>query len=150
MRELCPICQSEIIPGSFECSRCGFKLKAKTTAFEPVVIDVDSDEAPADASAGILREVRGPQVGITFPVTGDDAITIGRNPTSTIFLNDMTVSRQHATIRHEQGSYIIYDDQSYNGVWVNNKSVQAKALAFGDKVQIGTFGFIYEPDSSVQ
>lgn len=147
MKEICPICRSEIEPGAYLCAKCGFKLKAKTTAFEPVAIDVNVDEAPASAEAGLLREVRGPQVGITFPISGDE-ITIGRDPASTIFLNDMTVSRQHATIKNENGTYIIYDERSYNGVWVNNVSVHAKALDFGDKVQIGTFGFVYEPDSS--
>lgn len=147
VNEICPICQSAIEPGAFECPKCGFKLKAKTTAFEPITMDLEMTDHPDGASAGILREVRGPQVGLTFPVS-EDEITIGRNPTSTIFLNDMTVSRQHATIRNENGSYVIYDEHSYNGVWVNNKSVQAKVLNFGDKVQIGTFGFVYEPDNS--
>lgn len=147
MSNICPICQSEISPTALTCPRCGFKLKAQTTAFVPITIDANIDESMPESDTGILREVRGPQVGITFPVSGNE-ITIGRNPTSTIFLNDMTVSRQHATIKKEQGNYVIYDDQSYNGVWVNNKNVSAKVLEFGDRVQIGTFGFIYEPDAS--
>lgn len=147
MKDICPICCSEIESGAYQCSKCGFKLKAKTTAFDPIDIDVNVEKTSADAEAAILREVRGPQIGITFPISGDE-ITIGRNPASTIFLNDMTVSRQHATIRNENGSYVIYDDHSYNGVWVNNISVHAKALDFGDKVQIGAFGFVYEPESS--
>lgn len=52
------------------------------------------ESAPARAT---LNVVRGPQVGISFALTGEP-VTIGRSPQCTIFLNDMTVSRMHATI----------------------------------------------------
>ena len=61
-----------------------------------------------------------------------------------IFLNDMTVSRMHATIEQENGCYVIRDANSFNGVWVNNDSVEARALRPGDFVQIGTFCMQYE------
>lgn len=147
MSDTCPVCQNEIKPNATACDVCGFKIVGNTKAFQPVKIDVPVLKEAANAERGILREVRGPQVGITFPISGDE-ITIGRNQNSTIFLNDMTVSRQHATIRNVDGNYVIYDERSYNGVWVNNKNVQAKTLHYGDKIQIGTFGFIYEPDST--
>ena len=62
----------------------------------------------------------------------------------TIFLNDMTVSRMHATIEQENGCYVIRDANSFNGVWVNNDSVEARALRPGDFIQIGTFCMQYE------
>ncbi|MFR1167875.1 MAG: FHA domain-containing protein [Adlercreutzia equolifaciens] len=42
----------------------------------------------------------GSRSGISFVLTGDP-VTIGRSPQCTIFLNDMTVSRMHATIEQE-------------------------------------------------
>ncbi len=62
----------------------------------------------------------------------------------TIFLNDMTVSRMHATIEPEDGCYVIRDANSFNGVWVNNENVEARTLRPGDFIQIGTFCLQYE------
>ena len=98
------------------------------------------ESAPARAT---LNVVRGPQVGISFVLTGEP-VTIGRSPQCTIFLNDMTVSRMHATIEQENGCYVIRDANSFNGVWVNNDSVEARALRPGDFIQIGTFCMQYE------
>ena len=97
-----------------------------------------------------LNVVRGPQVGITFEL-GSEPLSVGRSPQCSIFLNDMTVSRMHATIEPEAGCYVIRDANSFNGVWVNNENVEArtlrpeaKALRPGDMIQIGTFCMRYE------
>ena len=42
------------------------------------------------------------------------------------------------------GGYVIRDANSFNGVWVNNDSVEARALRPGDFIQIGTFCMQYE------
>lgn len=87
--------------------------------------------------------VRGPQRGAEFKVNSQ-VTSIGRNPQCDIFLNDMTVSRLHASIAVRDGAYIIRDEQSFNGVWVNNASINNKVLAQDDFVQIGRFGFIFD------
>ena len=75
---------------------------------------------------------------------GSEPVTIGRSPQCAIFLNDMTVSRMHATIEPEDGCYVIRDANSFNGVWVNNENVEARTLRPGDFIQIGTFCLQYE------
>ena len=42
-----------------------------------------------------LSIVKGPHTGTTF-VLDTPEVTIGRDPSNTVFLNDMTVSRHHA------------------------------------------------------
>ena len=91
----------------------------------------------------VLTIIKGPQTGNTFELDGAET-TIGRDPSNGIFLNDMTVSRMHATIEQENGCYVIRDANSFNGVWVNNDSVEARALRPGDFIQIGTFCMQYE------
>lgn len=144
MSEVCPVCSHEVAPGAAVCPTCGFKLIGATQAFSPVTLDANPgapvDAAPTTAS---LNVVRGPQVGIAYTL-GPDAMTIGRSPQCSIFLNDMTVSRMHATIEPEAGCYVIRDANSFNGVWVNNENVEARALRPGDYVQIGTFCLQYE------
>ena len=87
-----------------------------------------------------------PQVGITFDL-GAEELTVGRSPHCSIFLNDMTVSRMHATIEPEAGCYVIRDANSFNGVWVNNDSVDApRKLCNGDVIQIGAFCLLYQEE----
>ncbi len=141
----CPICQTEIDDGANACPVCGFHLSGKTLEFKPIdlnEVEVDLNDAGGNA---LLRMVRGPQVGLTYPLSKGET-TIGRNPNCDIFLNDMTVSRMHATIYREGDTAVIEDAESYNGVWVNNQSVERKALTPGDFIQLGKFGFVFDND----
>ena len=83
--------------------------------------------------------------GSKYDLKTDASETIlGRDPKSTIFLNDMTVSRNHASILFEQDEWIIRDNGSFNGVWVNNKSVNTKVLQTGDIIQLGNFSLEFQ------
>lgn len=143
MGETCPVCSHAVSANDAVCPTCGFKLLGATQAFSPLSMEEEA-AAPAGAPAhASLNVVRGPQVGIVFDL-GADELTVGRSPHCSIFLNDMTVSRMHATIEPEAGCYVIRDANSFNGVWVNNESVSARALRPGDLIQIGTFCMRYE------
>lgn len=143
MTETCPVCQSPVDPRAGQCPVCGFKLVGTTRGFTPVADVAEARAASGHSGAARLRTIRGPQVGVAYELTGPE-VTIGRNPHCSIFLNDMTVSRDHAVVTLEQGCHVIRDMQSFNGVWVNNKNVNAKALSDGDIVQVGAFAFVYE------
>ena len=68
-----------------------------------------------------LTIVKGPQSGETFELE-DPEITLGRDPSNSIFLNDMTVSRHHAVIDLsglDSGAVTIQDLGSLNGTWVD-------------------------------
>lgn len=142
MGDICPVCSHAVSANDAVCPTCGFKLLGATQAFKPLAMEEEAavEATPAHAS---LNVVRGPQVGITFDL-GAEELTVGRSPHCSIFLNDMTVSRMHATIEPEAGCYVIRDANSFNGVWVNNESVAARALRPGDMIQIGTFCMRYE------
>lgn len=144
MSEVCPVCQASVSENDAVCSQCGFKLLGATQKFQPLNLDdhVPSKKDEATFHA-VLRVVRGPQAGVVYELTGDE-LTIGRNPQCSIFLNDMTVSRMHATFRREDGCFVVHDENSFNGVWVNNRIVQVKALKSGDFIQIGAFCLMFE------
>ena len=92
-----------------------------------------------------LTIVKGPQSGETFELE-DPEITLGRDPSNSIFLNDMTVSRHHAVIDLsglDSGAVTIQDLGSLNGTWVDGAIVNAAPLHDGSSVQIGTFTLIY-------
>ena len=70
----------------------------------------------------------------------------GRSPQCDLFLNDMTVSREHASVEPADGGYVIRDANSFNGVWVNNESVETRRLVSGDVIQIGAFCLVYKEE----
>jgi len=51
--------------------------------------------------------------------TDKDTITIGRNTNSDIQINNLGVSKKHATITRQNGSYFIEDLNSTNGTLLN-------------------------------
>lgn len=144
MSEVCPVCQTAIEPGVTACPVCGFKLLGNTVEFKPVRLDAEEESKKHDEQLeGFLKVVRGPRSGVEYRLAAD-SIDVGRNPQCTIFLNDMTVSRRHATINRVDGCFIINDENSFNGVWVNNQNVTSKVLEPGDYIQIGAFCFKYD------
>lgn len=143
MTKKCPVCMYEMESTQASCPQCGFRFLGETQEFKPIVIDPINDLDGKIEPKAVLRVVRGPQVGTIYKLD-KDTITLGRNPQCDIFLNDMTVSRLHANIHRAGDAYVIQDEQSYNGVWVNNVSVDQKVLEQGDFVQIGRFGFVFD------
>lgn len=151
MTQTCPVCGGEVQPGAGACSACGFKLTGSTQSFKPLTWDEGTDAGAAAAegnAAGeraLLRVVRGPQTGMVFEL-GANPLTIGRNPRCDVFLNDMTVSREHARVEPAEGGFAVTDCNSYNGVWVNNENVTRRKLQPGDVVQLGAFLLAYEQE----
>jgi len=62
---------------------------------------------------------------------------IGRRATADIVLDDSTVSRRHALVLEREGTPVIADDRSLNGVFVNGQRVREARLRHGDEVRIG-------------
>lgn len=84
----------------------------------------------------VLYETEGrPQV---FSLTKNEA-SVGRANDNDIVLNDFSVSRRHAYLKKENGSWVIYDNQSTNGVRVNDQLVPRSAVGDGDQALIGVF-----------
>lgn len=140
---VCPVCQSAVGAGVQVCPACHFNLTGATQRFKPLAMDGEGSSASDPLPTASLRMVRGPQIGAVYPIKAD-RVTIGRNPQCDIFLNDMTVSREHAEIIKQSGAFIIGDLRSFNGVWVNNATVSRHALRAGDYIQIGKYDFVYE------
>ena len=85
---------------------------------------------------------RGANRGSRFLVTGEGA-TVGRSASSSIFLDDITVSRTHATISKDGNSFVLKDAGSLNGTYINNISVTEHVLVSGDEFQIGKFHLLF-------
>ena len=71
-----------------------------------------------------------------------DRLTIGRDPSSDVFVDDSGVSRHHADlVRHGQ-DWSIIDAGSTNGTSVNGASVGEMTLRPGDRIEVGDIELI--------
>lgn len=142
MAQTCPICNAEIRDGAAACAQCGYRVTGSTQSFTPVKMEGRPDPESAAGHRYDLHVVRGPQTGIDIELR-PGKLGIGRDPQCDVFLNDMTVSRTHASIEVGEDGCVIRDENSFNGVWVNDRAVEACLLKPGDVVQIGAFCLIY-------
>jgi hypothetical protein len=76
-----------------------------------------------------------------FKLDPEFTYVIGRDENVSICLPDDSVSRKHATVLFEQGSFIIEDARSLNGTYVNGRCITSTRLRSNDVIQIGPFLF---------
>ena len=103
------------------------------------------EQATVDAlrhGTALLVVLRGPNAGARFLLDSDEVST-GRHPHSDIFLDDVTVSRKHATFRREGDVFLVRDVGSLNGTYVNRERIDEAALKTRDEVQIGKFRLVF-------
>ena len=70
-----------------------------------------------------------------------ETTTIGRDPGNLIPLPDPTASRYHAKVHYEEGSWVVEDLGSTNGIISSGKRVEKISLSPGDTFQIGKTSF---------
>jgi len=107
--------------------------------FTPEEAEDDGSGLPEgiDGPALIVRSGGG-RAGETFSLERDST-TIGRSPDCEIFLDDVTVSRNHAVLVQSDGRFTVEDQGSLNGTFVNRKRIDSAQLDEGDEVQIGKY-----------
>jgi len=155
---LCNQCGHTNGPGSRFCSACGASLDApRATSDDTKLIPVTAADAPEEelvvardevpAGQGVLVVKRGPNAGSRYVLEGS-AVTAGRAPDSDIFLDDVTVSRRHASFVPSGPSYEVRDVGSLNGTYLNRERIESASLSNGDEVQIGKFRLVFLSGSS--
>jgi CRP-like cAMP-binding protein len=82
-----------------------------------------------------------------YPLEG--SISIGRSPENDIALGDYNISRTHARVSFQKGSWVVEDLGSANGVIFAGERVVSKVLKPGDVFQIGesSLAFVEEGTS---
>lgn len=65
-------------------------------------------------------------------------ITIGRLPQNDLVINDPQVAGVHARIRNIEGRWVIYDEDTDAGTYVNRQRVKVADLKDGDEILVGT------------
>jgi hypothetical protein len=147
MAQHCPECGFANDDGAGYCQRCGAFLASgepppgvSTAAYrigetgEIEGLDL-SDVVPG---AALVIRAGGGRAGESFPVVGD-RLTVGRRPESDVFLDDVTVSRDHALVVRRANDYHLDDCGSLNGTYVNRRRIDSHRLVDGDELQIGKY-----------
>ena len=93
--------------------------------------------SPHEGAALVIR-AGGGRVGESFPL-GGERMTIGRRPDSDVFLDDVTVSRDHALLVRRGGDFHLDDLGSLNGTYVNRHRIDSHRLEDGDELQVGKY-----------
>jgi hypothetical protein len=127
------------------CSRCGALLSkgepaAETTqTFSPEEVGdhLEHEDFGLEGPALVVR-AGGGRAGESFKPAGERT-RIGRSPDCEIFLDDVTVSRNHAVLVQENGKFRVEDQGSLNGTFVNRKRIDSAPIAEGDELQIGKY-----------
>jgi hypothetical protein len=141
----CPECGFQNPEAANFCSKCGAALVRDssggdtTMAFDPEELEEDSplEDLGMQGPALVVRSGGG-RAGEHF-VPQEGSTTIGRSPDCDIFLDDVTVSRNHATLRRDDSGFVIEDQGSLNGTFVNRRRIESAPLADGDEVQVGKY-----------
>ena len=92
--------------------------------------------------AGELIAVDGPMTGIIRRLEGD-RLTIGRDPSNWLCLEDPTVSRHHCLLQASGAGWSITDLETRNGTFVNRLPVRERILENRDEIRIGASRFLF-------
>jgi FHA domain-containing protein/zinc ribbon protein len=143
----CPECGFQNPEAANYCSKCGALLvkdepgSETTMSYTP---DDDCDDATptleelGEEGPALVVRSGGGRAGEHFVPQGERT-TIGRSPDCDIFLDDVTVSRKHAVLVQRDGEFVIEDQGSLNGTFLNRKRIESGKLENGDELQIGKY-----------
>ena len=134
--------------GANYCQRCGALQEHAQEAGEPVtatyridddgeLVPVEIEQVTARGPALVIR-AGGGRVGESFAVDRERT-SIGRRPDAEVFLDDITVSRDHALLIQRGDQWFLDDMGSLNGTYVNRSRIESQRLEEGDEVQIGKY-----------
>ena len=83
--------------------------------------------------------------GQRHELTGDRAV-LGRSKDCEVQVSDPNVSRRHAEVRRDGGSYLLVDLDSTNGIEVNGKRVKRLELRDGSRFTLGSTEVIFSEE----
>jgi sulfur carrier protein ThiS len=141
----CPECGFQNPEAANYCAKCGALLVHEASGETTETFSPEESQALLDmlgdfgvGGAALVVRTGGGRSGETF-TPREGTTTIGRSPECGIFLDDVTVSRRHAKLEQRGARWVIADQGSLNGTFVNRERVEETVLEDGDEIQIGKY-----------
>jgi pSer/pThr/pTyr-binding forkhead associated (FHA) protein len=148
----CPECGFVNPEGANYCQKCGaFLAEAESSGGDTTAayqLDETGELKPVDiervSAEGATLAIRsgGGRAGEVFDL-GGERMRIGRSPEAEVFLDDVTVSRNHALLVRRRDGLYVDDLGSLNGTYVNRHRIESHRLSNGDELQIGKYKLTY-------
>ncbi|MBJ7330883.1 MAG: FHA domain-containing protein [Solirubrobacteraceae bacterium] len=103
---------------------------------------------PGDAQpvGAYLQVSDGPDERL-LPLDGGDVLHIGRSLTCDVVLEHTSVSRRQATLRRRPDGFVLHDDRSTNGTFVNGERVTDAEIRDGDVLTFGGVAVVFRAAS---
>ncbi|MGK2857073.1 MAG: DUF4388 domain-containing protein [Thermoanaerobaculia bacterium] len=76
--------------------------------------------------------------------------SIGREASNSIQVPDSSVSGSHARIRKTPDGYLLEDQNSRNGTYVNGERIQSRVLRNDDKIRLGKVHMVFNLPTQIQ
>jgi len=115
---------------------------------ERIRIQIQGLEPPAAVRKATTPPAQAP---ITLSAVQQGTLSIGRQSSCNIFLDDPTVSRVHALLRPEGNGTALLEDRSSNGLFIDGKKAgRVSRIAPGADVRIGRGRFHWDGKKLVQ
>ncbi len=172
-QRICPTCGKQLSPYQTICPVCSVDETRQTKQVQvPVTAPADGTQEILleEERAGIPVELlekkpvteemlsktfvlmetpmlvirKGKNLGQTFSLNRAFPVSIGRSRVNEIRLDDITISGQHSRIIPENGRHVLYDLNSTNGTFLNEKKVTRAILKEGDVIRVGETHFLYK------
>lgn len=89
-----------------------------------------------------LEQIEGEGAPQQIPLNRAE-LSIGRAPESDICVPSTRASRQHAFLARRGAEFILRDNDSHNGVFLNGVKIHSAVLRDGDVIQIADRAFVY-------
>ena len=152
----CPKCSSKLAAGARFCSMCGKRIDRN---FNPKYDSEEQEDSEVSSykidyylnnknSSGAMPE-HGAELAIYVPdidktiklISMKNKLTIGSSEDCDIVANRRYVSKKHAILYYdaEKASWMLCDNYSTNGTFVNNRQVEENMLVqlkLGDKIEL--------------
>ena len=89
-----------------------------------------------------LQVAAGPLADSVYFLT-EAEVRIGRDPSNSLTISDLSLSRRHCVLTREDDGYQLRDLESRNGTFVNGGVVSEKRLNHGDQISVGESVFVF-------
>jgi hypothetical protein len=140
--DTCPTCQTTgyQVPGGAASAPAKTRLETESPK---------EAAAPAGGRRTVLisEKRKPPVVGWFVAMSGDQKgedfrlhdgkNSVGSGPDAQITFKDSTVSGQHASIRYEDGKFMLTDLDSSNGTYLNDRKIVREELKDNDMIRFG-------------